>query len=190
MVKKNLNSYLRITSGTDDISSGAAAMDPRNTATLPRIPQIEDEDLTDKPMEERHAAMKKKIDELLEKREKDELSSVETGEIIKAIKEHLSKEDMIKVNKTTSKFAKQHFKTTGIRFYLFSALDCRDQIVKVFLCPLSLINVNSWIVSGEKSPSPTWKLTVRLKVLCRYILHKLQNMVGEKRTEVILTFFF
>ena len=105
---------MRITSGTDDISSGAAAMDPRNTATLPRIPQIEDEDLTDKPMEERHAAMKKKIDELLEKREKDELSSVETGEIIKAIKEHLSKEDMIKVNKTTSKFAKQHFKTTGI----------------------------------------------------------------------------
>ena len=96
------------------MSSASAVMDPRNTATLPRIPQIESEDLTNRPMEERHTAMKKRIDELLEKREKDELSSAETGEIIKAIKEHLSAEDMIKVNKTTSKFAKQHFKTTGI----------------------------------------------------------------------------
>ena len=109
-----MKSCLQFISGTDKISSASAVVDPRNTATLPRIPQIESEDLTNRPMEERHTAMKKRIDELLEKREKDELNSTETGEIIKAIKEHLSAEDMIKVNKTTAKFAKQHFKTTGI----------------------------------------------------------------------------
>ena len=77
-----------------------------------------------RPMEERYEAMKKKIEELLERREKDKLGSVETGEIIKAIKDRLTAEDMIKVNKTTSKLAKQHFKTTGNWFDFHEWDDC------------------------------------------------------------------
>ena len=94
-------------------SSQLSVPDPRNTVAFPRIPQIEPEDLTMRPIEERYQAMKTKIEELLEQRENDKLSSAETGETIKAIKDHLSPEDMIKVNKTTSKLVKQHFKATG-----------------------------------------------------------------------------
>ena len=41
-----------------------------------------------------------------------------------------------------------------------------------------------FLIAGERSPSPAWKLTVRLKVLGRYILHKLQSIAGDKPTEV------